>query len=385
MERKATELEKQRERERLRKEKRPKKPKKKMGDDEEEEQMIDNTDKDKDYNPEEDAEAEFVAKDQELEDEDTFEVEKHVHALNFEEASKYLVAMNQFMEAFTKIIRRGKDDMKREYKKLIKFVKLMIKKLGAYSPNESVDTDAVFKTIVDPQCVAWRRQLHGTKTSNSKEIQLVEEKRWKVERAVEEREIDLEMEVKTFADTMQVKSKSVRADVVQMIKRYFEHVAKVHKEAACVAKLAQLLIEEVDENTWLQIVTNSTRPLIMMEVPEMLRQASSMKTEHEQQQRVEQLKGLPIKEIVREQNMPCPVKRWTESKIMSPSSHLAAAVYFFLYNTGPDEIGSKSSSSRLVQSFNEQFASHHQREKIFGRKYTGVQKVQESAGVRRTR
>ena len=170
LERKVTELEKQQERERLRKEKRPKKQKEKTVDEEEDEPMVDDTDRDKDYNLEEDPEAEFVAEDQELEDEDTFEVEKHFQALNFEEAGEYLVVMNRYMEAFAKIIRRGKDDIKREYKKLIKFVKLMIEKLGAYSPIEAADMEVVYETIVDPQCVAWRRALHGTKTGNSKEI-----------------------------------------------------------------------------------------------------------------------------------------------------------------------------------------------------------------------
>ena len=88
--------------------------------------MMDDTEKDKDYNPEDDPEADFVVEDQEMDDEDTFEVEKHVHALNFEEAGDYLVAMNWYMEAFSKIVRRGKEDVAREYKKLIKFVKLMI-------------------------------------------------------------------------------------------------------------------------------------------------------------------------------------------------------------------------------------------------------------------
>ena len=333
LERKAADQEKQKERKLLRKEKRQEKTKAKEDDEEEEEQMVDDPTKDKDYNPEEDPEAEFEAEDQEMEEEDTFEVEKHVHAVNFEEAGEYLVAMNRYMEAFAKIVRRGKEDTKREYKKLIKFVKLMVEKLGAYSPIESADTEAVFETIVDPQCIAWRRVLHGTKTGNSKEIQRVEERRWKIERMDEERQIDPEEEVKTFADTMQIKSKSGRADVIQMIKRYFGHVAKAHEEAGCAARMAQLLIDEVDENTWLQIVANGTRPLIMMQVPDMLRQASSMKTERERQQRLEQLKGMPIEEIVRDQNMPCPRPRWKESKIMLPSAYLAAAVYFFLYNT----------------------------------------------------
>ena len=118
--------------------------------------MIDDTDKDKDYDPEKDPEAEFMVEDQEMDDEDMFEVEKHVHAVNFDEAGDYLVAMNRYMEAFAKIIQRGKDDVAREYKKLIKFVKLMIEELGACSPIEAADMDAVFDTIVDPQCIAWR-------------------------------------------------------------------------------------------------------------------------------------------------------------------------------------------------------------------------------------
>ena len=174
LERKVTELQKQKQREKERREKCPKKRKGKV--EEEEEAMIDDTDKDKDYNPDNDPEADFVVEDQEMDDDDTFEVEKHVHALNFEEAGDYLVAMNRYMEAFSKIVRRGKENVAREYKKLIKFVKLMIGKLGPYSPIEATDTEAVFETVVDPQCVAWWRAQHGTKTGNSKEILWVEEK-----------------------------------------------------------------------------------------------------------------------------------------------------------------------------------------------------------------
>ena len=123
---------------------------------EEEKEMVDDTDKDKDYDPDNDPEAVFVVEHQETDDEDMFEVEKHVHAVNFDEGGDYLVAMDSYMEAFTKIVWRGKEDVAREYKKLIKFVKLMIEKLGAYSPIEAADTDAVFDTIVDPQCIAWR-------------------------------------------------------------------------------------------------------------------------------------------------------------------------------------------------------------------------------------
>ena len=110
----------------------------------------------------------------------------------------------------------------------------MIEKLGAYSPIEATDTEAVFEMVVDPQCVAWQRARHGMKTGNSKEILWVEEKHWKVEKSIEECEISPEEQVKMFADMMTVKSKMERADVIHMIKCYFGHIAKAHEEAASV-------------------------------------------------------------------------------------------------------------------------------------------------------
>ena len=81
-----------------------------------------------------------------------------------------------------------------------------------------------------------------------------------------------------FTDTMTVKSKTERAEVVCMIKCYFGHVARVHEEAASAARIAQELVDEVDENLWLQIVSNGTRPLVMLQVPEMMQQAAMMKS-----------------------------------------------------------------------------------------------------------
>ena len=332
---KATELEKQRKWERKCKEKHKEKKKDKTGDKEEEEKapMIDDVDKDKDYNPDEDPETDFVTEDQDIEDEDTFEVEKHVHTINIVEGGDYLVAMRRYMDAFEKIVGRGKSNVPREYKKLIHFVKLMIDKLGAYSPIESGDVDVVYDTIVDLQCVAWWHALHGMKMGNSKEILRVEEKCWKVERSIEQQDLAGEEDIKMFADTMKVKSKTERADVVKMVKKYFGHVAKAHEEAAAAARMAQLLIDEVDENSYMELLRNGTRPLIMLQVPEMLTQAAEMKSDRERQQRMENLKGQPIEEIIDKQNMLRPVLHWAESKILSPSSYLAAAVYFFLYNT----------------------------------------------------
>ena len=57
-----------------------------------------------------------------------------------------------------------------------------------------------------------------------------------------------------------------------------------------------------------------------------------MKSDREYHEKAEQLRGSPIEDIIREQNMPRPVECWAESKIMSLSAYLTAAVYYFLYN-----------------------------------------------------
>ena len=74
-----------------------------------------------------------------------------------------------------------------------------------------------------------------------------------------------------------------------MIKRYFGHVARAHEEAVSVARIAQELVDEVDKNSWLQIVSNGTRPLVMLQVPEMMQQVAMMKSDRERREKAEQL------------------------------------------------------------------------------------------------
>ena len=135
---------------------------------------MDDEDRDLDYQPENDPEQEFVTEDAELDEEDTFEIEKHVHAINLQEAGDYVLEIRRFMSCFVKVVCKSKVDMSREYRKLIHFMREMVLKIGSYSPVEHADEEAVFQTIVDPTCTVWRRALHGTKTGNSKDLQTIE-------------------------------------------------------------------------------------------------------------------------------------------------------------------------------------------------------------------
>ena len=291
----------------------------------------DDEDKDPDYDPDVDPEEEFTLDDTELDEEETFEIDKHVHAINLKEAGDYVVEIRRFVKDFGKVVHKAKGDVARDYRKLIHYMREMALKINAYVPVEYADEESVYKTIVDPTCTAWCRAMHGAKTGNSKDIQRIEEKRLKVQRSIEDREIPPKEEMVEIVGPMKEKTEEEKKHVKEIIKRYWAHTAKAHEEAAAAANLLQLLADEVDEKTYVALLNAGTRPLIMMEMPQMSSQAAEMKLERERQEKAENIRNQPIAQIIREQNMPVPVARWASSNIMSPSLYLAAMVHYFVY------------------------------------------------------
>ena len=149
--------------------------------DEEEAEDIDDEDNDPNYEPDHNPEQEFVAEDMELNEEDTFEIEKHVHAINLQEAGDYVVEIRRLVTCFGKVVRKSKVDVTHEYRKRIHFMREMVLNIGSYGPVEHVDEEAIFRTIVDQTCTAWKRTLHGARTGNSKDLQRIEEKQINVQ------------------------------------------------------------------------------------------------------------------------------------------------------------------------------------------------------------
>ena len=128
----------------------------------EEEEYVepDDKDRDPDYNPTKDPKQKFVEENTYLDDEETFEIEKHVHAINLQEAGDYVVEIRCFVSCFAKVVWKAKTDVAREYRKLIHYMGEMVLKIGCYGPIEHADEEAIFKTIMDLSCTAWRRAMH---------------------------------------------------------------------------------------------------------------------------------------------------------------------------------------------------------------------------------
>ena len=88
---------------------------------------------------------------------------------------------------------------------------------------------------------------------------------------------------------------------------------------------------------YVALLNAGTRLLIKIEVPQMASQVMEMKLERECQEKAENLHNQPIEQIIKEQNVPVPVERWSSSSIMLPMQYLAAMVYSFIYaEANPD-------------------------------------------------
>ena len=347
------------------------KPQKRKRVDEEEEYVEpDDEDNDPDYNPTEDPEQDYEEEDRFLNDEETFEIEKHVHTINLQEAGAYVVEIRRFVSCFAKVIRKAKMDVAREYRKLIHYMQEMVLSTGCYGPIEHADEEAVFKTILDPSCTAWRRAMHGAKTGNSKDLQRIKEMRVKVLKATEDREIPPEKDLADIAGAMENRTLEDRQHVKDLIKRYWAHTARAHEEAGAAASILRLLADEMDEASYTTLITAGTRPLIMMEVPQMARQAAEIRQQREQEEKAEDLRSQPIEEIIVNQNMPVPCERWAKSSIMMPTQYLSAMVYYF--------VAAEADETRTITNkgvaalFNLQPSNLHKL--VSGRKYAGGSK-----------
>ena len=281
--------------------------KRKRDDAEEEYVELDDEDKDPDYNPTKDPEQEFEEEDTYLDDKETFEIKKHVHAINLQEVGDYVVEICRFVSCFAKVVRKAKTDIAREYRKLIHYMREMVLKIGCYRSIEHADEEAVFETIVDPTCTAWRRAMHGAKTGNAKDLQRIEDMRIKIQKSTEDCEIPSKEEMVEIAGEMEKHMPEDRKHMKELIKRYWTHTTRAHEEAAVVDSILKLLADEVDEVTYMTLITAGTRPLIMVEVPQMASQVTEMRLQREREEKAESLCNQPIEEVIESQNVPVPV------------------------------------------------------------------------------
>ena len=234
-------------------------------------------------------------------------------------------------------------------------------------PIEYADADQVLKTVVDTSCIAWRKKLKGVKTGNSRNIMKAEEKKSEVLRAAEDTEIPSDAEGVLDEDSLKGKTPEEQREIRMTIKRFFQHVSRAHEEAACAAgKLAEL-VTVLDREEFNVVARAGTRPLVAIEFPEVKKLIDDKKEEVRKQEIKEELKTTDIKLIVADQNLPTPLERWKESKVLLPTRYLAAATHYFIYSQAAQE--APMTNKLVAKKFNVSISTLHRI--TSGRRYAG--------------
>ena len=210
-------------------------------------------------------------------------------------------------------------------------------KMETYSPIEYADVKQVMKTVNDPTCIAWHKKLKGVKTGNCRTIMKAEEKKDQVLRVAEHAEVPSDSEGLLGEDSLKGKSPEEQREIRLTIKRFFQHVARAHEEAACTAGKLVELVDVLDREEFNIIARAGTRPIIAVEFPEVKKLLEDKKEEVRKAEIREELKGMNIKDIVAIQNLPTPLARWKDSKILLPTRYLAAATHYFIYSQAVQE------------------------------------------------
>ena len=217
--------------------------------------------------------------------------------------------------------------MEEHYKTFVNNLKDGIVQVGSYAPIEAADVEGVMKTVVDPSCTAWKKSMQGVKTGDSKSIMRTEEKRAGIIKTIENRDIPLEDDTEVV-DPEQLKNKTEeeKMEVKRMLQKFWTHVSKAHEEAACVAGELARLSMVLDEDDYYKVA------LIAMEIPQIKKQVEEMKSVQERARSREEMQKVKIEEIIIEQNLPTPLNRWKDSKVLLLTRCLAAAVHYLVYS-----------------------------------------------------
>ena len=90
------------------------------------------------------------------------------------------------------------------------------------------------------------------------------------------------------------------------------------------------MVLEPDE--YYKVVEAGTHPIITMEITKAKQMVAQQKEAEERVRSRDEMQNMGIEDIIIEQNLPTPLERWKDSKVLLPTRYSAAAVHYFVYS-----------------------------------------------------
>ena len=200
----------------------------------------------------------------------------------------------------------------------------------------------------------------------------IEEKREGVIRVIEDKEILREDNMTVVdLDKLAGKTEEEKKEIKRMLQKFWTYVEKTHEEAACAAGELGRLSMVLEPDNYFKVVEAGTRPIITMEIPKAKQMVAQQKELEEQARSHDEMRNTKIEDIIVEQNLPTPLARWKDSKVLLPMRYLAAVVHYFVYSQADQK---NFMTNKLVSDkFNLSSSNLHRI--ITGRRYAGVHKT----------
>ena len=286
------------------------------------------------------------------------------------EAGEFVVWVQGELEELQRAVRSGKN-MDTHYKTFVTILKDAVVKMGSWGPIAGADVDAVVKTVINVNCMAWRKAMQGVKTGNSKTIMKIEEKREGVIRVIEDKDIPRENNT-TVVDPDKPASKTEeekkeKKEIKRMLQKFWTHVEKAHEEVVCAAGELGHLSMVLEPDDYFKVVEAGTHPIITIKIPKAKQMWAQQKDLEEQARYHDEMQNMKIEEIIVKQNLPTPLERWKDSKVLLPTRYLAAVVHYFVYSQADQK--TPMTNKFMSDKFN--LSSSNLHSIITGRRYAG--------------
>ena len=195
-------------------------------------------------------------------------------------------------------------------------------------PGMDFNPEEIVPTISVPSLKAWRAMMNGVEFADRNDMKEATTKRNANIVTSDCSNKDAGQIARSTLDSLPM---AQRNDCKQMLQHLMKYNMEAHEAAAKAAKELMGLLDYFPISAWLQVVDATTRPLIYVQVPEVVEIVKQAKEVIDKKKPKEG--ESPIKEIVEEQNLPDMMQLrhvWGYSKEDVGKKTMAAIIYKYL-------------------------------------------------------
>ena len=218
------------------------------------------------------------------------------HCTNVEEATEFRKYIRDVMKTFNENVRQGKQ-VKKYLLEMIENVREAC--LNMRYPGMDFSPEEIVRTFSDPSFKAWQAKLSGVEYADRNDLKEANTKH-NVNIVTSDRSNkDAGQVARATLDSLPTAQKN---DCTQMLKRLIKYNKEAHESTTKVGRELMGLLDYFPISSWLQVADATTRPLVYVQVPEVVeivKRAQDMINKKKPKEGKSQ-----IDEIVEEQNLP---------------------------------------------------------------------------------